>query len=183
MMSPMSEHAIAPKVARTSPVPPRGKPTPLPVSAPVEVRIPDLRVAGKPMRLGRTADGSMEIPRAAQTIGWYAEGPTPGARGPAVLAAHVTYNGERGAFYDLAVMKKGQRIEVERADGRTAVFTVTSVGQYSKDRFPTVDVYANLDHAGLRLITCAGDYDEKTRRYPDNIVVFAELATVRGPHA
>lgn len=164
---------------------PRRKPAPkkgvvLPAARPTGVRIPGLGVShGKPVHLGLNADGTMEVPRTAAAIGWYAQSPTPGARGPAVLAAHVTYNGVDGVFRRLADMKRGDKIEVTRTDGRTAVFTVHKVGQYTKEKFPTEDVYGNLDHAGLRLITCAGPFDPETRRYPDNIVVFAKLTDVR----
>jgi hypothetical protein len=36
-------------------------------------------------------------------------------------------------------------------------------------------VYGNLDHAGLRVITCGGAFDHRARSYVDNIVVFADL--------
>jgi hypothetical protein len=68
---------------------------------------------------------------------------------------------------------------VTRADGRTVVFTVDRVARFSKSRFPTQAVYGAIDHAGLRLITCGGTYDESEHRYLDNVVVFARLETVR----
>jgi hypothetical protein len=37
-------------------------------------------------------------------------------------------------------------------------------------------VYGDIDHAGLRLITCGGAFDDATGHYLDNIVVFATLA-------
>lgn len=43
-----------------------------------------------------------------------------------------------------------------------------------KDAFPTRAVYGDLDHAGLRLITCGGVFDRTKRRYVDNLIVFAE---------
>jgi len=36
-------------------------------------------------------------------------------------------------------------------------------------------VYDNINHAGLRLITCAGTFNRQSRHYEDNIVVFADL--------
>ena len=66
------------------------------------------------------------------------------------------------------------------ADGTAARFRVDSVQQFSKDAFPTDQVYADIDHAGLRLITCGGSFDRAARSYRDNIVVFADLAGV-GP--
>ncbi len=79
-------------------------------------------------------------------------------------------------FHRLGQLATGDTVTVDREDGRTAVFTVDRVEQYAKDDFPTIEVYGNVDHAGLRLITCAGDYSSAERRYADNIVVYATLS-------
>ena len=47
--------------------------------------------------------------------------------------------------------------------------------QYPKDAFPTERVYGDIDHAGLRLITCGGAFDRAARSYRDNVVVYAGL--------
>jgi hypothetical protein len=78
-------------------------------------------------------------------------------------------------------MRPGDEVAVTREDGKTAVFTVTGVSRFSKSRFPTRAVYGQIDHAGLRLITCGGTYDSARHRYLDNVVVFARLEAVRGP--
>jgi hypothetical protein len=70
-------------------------------------------------------------------------------------------------------------VTVARRDGRTAVFSVTRVAQYPKDRFPTEAVYGAVNHAALRLITCAGGYDSVHHRFLDNVVVFARLVAAR----
>jgi len=36
-------------------------------------------------------------------------------------------------------------------------------------------VYGPINYAGLRLITCGGTFDEKTKNYESNTVVFATL--------
>jgi len=50
-----------------------------------------------------------------------------------------------------------------------------SVEEYPKDAFPTNKVYGDLDHPGLRVITCGGSFDHAARSYVDNIVVYADL--------
>ena len=40
-------------------------------------------------------------------------------------------------------------------------------------------VYGNIDHAGLRLITCGG-LDAETNVFDENVVVFADLVPGRG---
>ena len=36
-------------------------------------------------------------------------------------------------------------------------------------------MYGNIDHAGLRLITCGGSFNAASGHYEDNLVVFADL--------
>jgi hypothetical protein len=54
---------------------------------------------------------------------------------------------------------------------------VDRVDEYAKDEFPTDAVYGDLDHAGLRLITCGGEFDDDSGSYVDNVVVFATFVT------
>lgn len=178
----------APRAAGSPPVPDRSPPGPsasspssassargpvLPAADPERISIPSLDVDSTLERLGRGPKGAMDTPRDPDRAGWYTPGPAPGERGPSVIAGHVTWDGRRSVFFRLGELSKGDRIEVARADGRTAHFTVQRVARYPKDEFPTVEVYRNLDHAGLRLITCGGSYDQKSKRYADNVVVFA----------
>ena len=109
------------------------------------------------------------------------EAPTPGELGPAIIAGHVDWDGSPGVFFALRDLASGAEIAVEREDGSTAVFRVSSVEQFPKGEFPTDAVYADIDHAGLRLITCGGSFDRQARSYRDNIVVFAALSSSQAP--
>jgi sortase (surface protein transpeptidase) len=152
----------------------------LPESDPVSVSIPRIGVRSRLVELGLDTKGAMEVPAPADA-GWFSEGPSPGALGPAVIAGHVTWNGAPEVFYRLGALRRGDQVTVTREDGKTAVFTVTRVAQFSKSRFPSRAVYGRIDHAGLRLITCGGTYDAARHRYLDNVVVFARLDAVREP--
>ena len=154
---------------------PPAAPAQLPASKPVEVRIPALGVTSEVMDLGLERDGSMEVPPGAYPVGWYNGSVTPGQQGAAVLAGHVDWKGEPGAFYGLRELVSGDTVEVGRADGSVATFRVDRVEEHPKDSFPTEAVYGEIDHAGLRLITCGGVFDEDTGEYLSNVVVFARL--------
>ncbi|MDG4811147.1 class F sortase [Micromonospora sp. WMMD1120] len=145
-------------------------------SPPVRVSIPSLKAAAATVPLGLQADGAMQVPDNATDVGWFTKAPTPGALGPAVLAGHVNWKGRRGTFFDLGKLAVGAGITVERQDGSTAIFTVTKVERYPKDRFPTDEVYGATDHAALRLITCGGEFDDSTQHYRDNVIAYARLA-------
>ncbi|HEX6760604.1 MAG TPA: class F sortase [Propionibacteriaceae bacterium] len=153
----------------------------LPESDPLSVSIPRISVRSSLVELGLDKDGAMEVPRDPADAGWFSEGPSPGALGPAVIAGHVTWDGVPGVFRRLGTLRRGDRVTVTRKDGKTAVFTVSRVARFSKSQFPSRAVYGPIDHAGLRLITCGGTYDAARHSYLDNIVVFAKLEAVRGP--
>lgn len=144
-------------------------------SAPVRLDIPKLRVSSGMVELGLQDDDTMEVPADGGTAGWFTAAPTPGALGPSVIAAHVNWKGRPGVFAELATLRPGDTARVARRDGSVAVFQVTQVRQYPKNRFPTDAVYGTINHAGLRLITCGGDFDSSRQSYVDNIVVFARL--------
>ncbi|MFJ7626273.1 class F sortase [Streptomyces sp. NPDC097595] len=149
--------------------------TVLSASRPLSITIPAIKVTSTLEDLALGRDRAMETPRDPDKAGWYSPGPPPGARGPSVIAGHVTWNRAPAVFFKLAELDPGDRIEIRRADGTTATFTVDRTAVYPKDRFPTVEVYRNLDHAGLRLITCGGDYSAAESHYADNVVVYATL--------
>ncbi len=107
--------------------------------------------------------------------GWFTGSPAPGGLGPAVVAAHVDWDRRPGVFVDLDDLRPGDEVEVDGQDGTTARFVVLAVEQYAKSRFPADRVYGDIDHAGLRLITCGGGFDRSARSYRDNVVVYAGL--------
>ncbi|MCC9205533.1 class F sortase [Arthrobacter sp. zg-Y769] len=155
----------------------------MPESAPATLRIPSIGATSKLIRLGLDDDGALQVPpgKPGAPAGWYEHSPTPGETGPAVLLGHVNAEGGGpGIFAGLRRLSPGDRIEVVREDGSTAVFTVRSGEQYPKDEFPTSKVYGNTAGPELRMITCDG-YDPKTGHFDDNYVVYAELAPNGGP--
>ncbi|MFK0257965.1 class F sortase [Streptomyces sp. NPDC090445] len=144
-------------------------------SEPQKITIPSLGVSSSLETLRLNPDGAMETPKDPGLAGWYEPGPTPGSQGPAVIAGHVTWNGAPAVFEKLKTMKAGDTIKVTRRDNKTVTFTVNRVAEYPKAKFPTLEVYKNVDHAGLRLVTCGGDFDPKTHYYNSNVVVFASM--------
>ncbi|MEU9374513.1 class F sortase [Streptomyces sp. NPDC048255] len=149
---------------------------PLPGSPPTRVRIPSIRVDAPLVGLGLQPGGSLEVPPPARRdlAGWYREGTTPGAAGTAVIAGHVDHATGPAVFYHLGALRRGAAVEVVRADGRTAVFTVHAVEVYDAKAFPDARVYDPSPRAELRVITCGGGFSPRTG-YRGNVVVFAHL--------
>lgn len=147
----------------------------LPASRAVSLEIPAIDVSAKIIDVGKNADDTLDVPDNHHIVGAYNLAPTPGEIGPAILAGHVDNYMGPGVFWRLAELKIGEQIHVKREDGTTAKFKIVRIKEYSQDKFPTEEVYGNIDHAGLRLITCSGTFNIFSQRYTRNMVVFAEL--------
>ncbi|MEV8032996.1 class F sortase [Streptomyces sp. NPDC002742] len=152
----------------------------MPHSPPDRIRIPAIGVNAPLMGLGLTPQGSLNVPPAGKKnlAGWYEAGTSPGERGTAVVAGHVDNAEGPAVFYDLGSLRKGSTVEVDRLDGRTAVFTVDAVEVYDSRAFPDAKVYGAARRPELRVITCGGGYSETTG-YRGNVVVFAHLTGSR----
>jgi sortase (surface protein transpeptidase) len=172
---PPSSQALTPNTTAAAKL----EPSPLTRSTPVRLTIPDIGVDTKLMDLGLLTDGSLQVPPSGFPAGWYTGGPTPGELGPAVIAGHIDHNGP-GVFFNLHQLRPGELVTVTRADGTMPTFRISRVAQYPKDQFATTAVYGNLNHPGLRLITCGGSFNRRTGHYRDNIVVFADLIATPG---
>ena len=164
-----------------SPAAPAAAAQQLPVlgaSVPVTLSIPAIGVRTDLLHLGLRENGSLEVPQdtgSGAPASWYNGSPTPGERGPAVMLGHVNaLGGAKGVFADLRKLTPGTEISVSRTDGSTAVFTVERGALYSKNEFPTLEVYGNTPGAELRIITCDG-YDPATGLFEDNYVIYAKF--------
>lgn len=149
---------------------------PLTGSPPTRIRIPSIHVDAPLAGLGLDPGGSLQVPPPARRdlAGWYRDGTTPGATGTALIAGHVDDAAGPAVFYHLGALRRGAAIEIPRADGRTAVFTVHAVEVYDAGAFPDTRVYGPSARAELRVITCGGDFSPRTG-YRGNVVVFAHL--------
>lgn len=150
-------------------------------STPVRVVVTSIGVDSELMALGLEDDGTMEVPPGAFPAGWFTGAPTPGELGPAVIVGHIDWVTGPGVFHRLASLAVGDEIQVERSDGTTALFRTTEVSLHEKDAFPTDLVYGDIDHAGLRLISCGGTFNRSTGHYESNVVAFAELVAEGHP--
>ncbi|WP_157597411.1 class F sortase [Streptacidiphilus rugosus] len=156
---------------------------PLAASTPERLAIPAIGVDTSLLRLGLAPDRTVQVPPIAANspAGWYDGSVTPGQQGSSVILGHVTVGryGD-GVFLRLGKLTAGDRIEVARADGTTAEFTVASTQTFAKSAFPDQQVYGPDPQPVLRLVTCAGSPNAATHTYPDNLVVTAVLTGVTG---
>jgi hypothetical protein len=149
------------------------------VPSPDRLRIPAIGVDSTLDRLGREADGSVEVPPRWLVAGWYQQGPAPGQPGPAAILGHVDSNTGPAVFARLDELRAGNEVLVD-SGGQTLHFQVIGSEEVAKDRFPSEEVYLPTLDPVLRLITCGGVFDPVTGHYRDNVIVSAALVPPAG---
>ena len=174
---PLSAAPASAPTAATTTVPPTTVPPTTTTTLPPEVPpaalvIDDLGISQEVLPVGLNDDGSMEVPDVSD-IGWYLHGATPGHPGATVLVAHVWWHKTAGPFHRLGTLEPGARIEVGREDDTVHDYVVVERTMYDKDSLPA-DLWRKTGPETLVLITCGGEFDNTTRRYKQNIVVYAD---------
>lgn len=175
---PQPGNAVAAQYGSTDSLPPA--PDPLPPATPRRITVPSVQVDAPLVPVGLDADGWVNAPPLENNnlAGWYAGAVSPGEQGTSVIVGHVDNETGPSVFYALGALGRGSRIEILRADGRTAVFTVYGIEVFTKRQFPAAAVYEDAPEPELRILTCGGDYSEK-KGYDGNVVVFARLVEIR----
>ncbi|MEU6031242.1 class F sortase [Streptomyces tauricus] len=157
-----------------------GSPAPLSFSVADRIRIPAIQVDAPAVPVGLDMEGWVDAPppEDPNLAGWFSGAVSPGEKGTAVVVGHVDNQQGPAVFYGLGALKKGNRVEVGRRDGKTAVFEIYGIEVFEKNNFPGDRVYGNTGQAELRVITCGGGFS-KQNGYDGNVVAFARLVEVR----
>ena len=141
---------------------------------PTSLAIAKLDVAAPVDPYGIAANGQMDVPDNVTDVGWYEYGPSPGAAGSAVLAAHVDLASQGpGVFFNLNELREGDLVTVGYNDGTTTDFRVVANTIYDKDELPLDEIFSRTGPPVLTLITCGGGFSESLRSYDSNVVVYA----------
>ena len=141
--------------------------------APVRLRIPALGIDAPVSGVGVAADGQLAVPGDLVRVGWYGAGALPGDAGTALMAAHVDKGHSPGVFFRLDRLAPGATLQIVRADGSVAGFTVVARRMVAKPRLPVGDLTRAGGAPRLVLVTCGGSYDRGRRSYRDNVLVYA----------
>lgn len=125
--------------------------------------------------IGVARSGTLEPPARVSSVGWWRGGAALGDRtGTVVLAGHVDASRQGvGGFAALWRARPGQTVRLRGDDRRDVAYRITGVRVYPRTRALPADIFAGGGGPRLALITCAGRFDQRTRRYSDTLVVYA----------
>ena len=142
-------------------------------ATPIHLVIPGIGVDTRLVRLGQNDDGTVEVPTAPETAGWFELGTVPGRRGSAVILGHVDSVDGPAVFAGLSSLRSTDRVRVVLSDDGLVEFEVIGVETYANADFPAQRVYAGSRRVrALNLVTCGGEYDGERGGYQSNVVVF-----------
>lgn len=148
---------------------------PAPDASPDHVQIRHVGLEARVRPVGVTERGAVTVPDDPSVAGWYRYGPVPGShQGSAVLVGHVDSDtGALGEFAALYEVRRGDRVEVRRANAAPVVYRVVSRATVPKDELPP-SVFRRTGDPVLTLITCAPPFEPEQGGYLANLVVTAE---------
>jgi len=144
-----------------------------PASPPVSIAIPSIGVVAPVTRLRLERDGTLEVPESFSETGWWSGGFKPGQTGAAVIVGHVDSKSGPAVFANLQEVERGDLVQVTGRDGTALEFEVKRIEEHDKDEFPTNQVYTETRDPELRLLTCAGKFDDSKGHYDRNVIVWA----------
>ncbi|OXM68827.1 class F sortase [Amycolatopsis vastitatis] len=116
--------------------------------------------------------GRREQPGTALGVGWFTDGPVPGAPGVAVFSGHAGFGYSAGAFARLDTLKPGATITVRDERGREARFTVRSTALFPAAEPDSTLVAPEGTGPELRLITSDGTHDDPALSGP-RVAIYA----------
>jgi len=105
-------------------------------AAAVAIHVPRLGINQSLIQLHVQLDRTLSVPKSFSDIGWWAEGPQPGAPGAVIVGAHVSSKRGPGVFFRLRDVRAGDVVSIDRADGTTAVFQVRGKASFPRDDYP-----------------------------------------------
>ena len=137
---------------------------------PVSIDIPRLGVDTTVSGISAVG-GTLVPPADYTTVGWWQDGPAPGAQhGTAIITGHTVHSGG-GAFDELGDLQRGDRVIVERSR-RDLEYVVSSVRSYRKGALAedAATVFSGDVEGRVALVTCE---DWNGEIYLSNVVVIA----------
>lgn len=142
------------------------------------IRIPSIKVNARVKAAGINSNGDIDAPWNIHDVNWYDGSVLPGSeQGTSLLVGHVSGWTQSGVFKELGAMKFGDTFQIEKGDGTVLHYTVNKVAQKKTDEIDISELLTT-EEAGrqdIKLMTCAGKYNAKTKEYEDRVIIYAFL--------
>lgn len=141
---------------------------------PVRLRLPRLHIDAPVLPVSVGVDRLLDVPDNPRQLGWWTTSGTPGMPSASVVIDGHVDSATRGpgALFLLREAQPGDEIVLTNATEVATRYTVVGRRSYAKATLPVAEVFALGVGPRLVLITCGGPFNQTTRHYADNIVVY-----------
>jgi Sortase domain len=142
---------------------------------PVRMTLPRLGIDARVLPVSVGVDGLLAVPDNPRELGWWSGSGRPGMpSGSVVVNGHVdSATLGPGALFRLREARPGDKVLVVNSAQKAITYTVVARRRYAKASLPVAEVFARDVGPRLVLLTCGGLFDQASRHYADNIVVYA----------
>jgi len=151
----------------------------VPGAIPVTISIPAASVDNAPVEQSEIIDGVMQNPTGPWVVSWYQETGRLGETDNVVLAGHLDYwDVGQAIFYYIGNLKSGDEITAVGDDGKTYVYVVEWVKNYTVDTLTSdqvQEIVGPTTTPAMTLITCGGPFDYAKGEYLERMIVRAHL--------
>ncbi len=133
-----------------------------------------LGVKARVRRVGADNNDIVKGPSNIYDTGWYENSSLPGQNGTTLIDGHVAGQANRGVFYGLNTLKNGDKITVERGDGKRITYTVAKVEQTDFDKLDMKKVLNSVTPGkpGLNLMTASNRFNIRTNQYEKRVIIY-----------
>jgi LPXTG-site transpeptidase (sortase) family protein len=136
--------------------------------------IEKLGVSARVLSLGLGLDNILKAPANIYDVGWYNGSAKPGSSGTTLLDGHVAGPTKHGVFYDIKSLQKGDKVVIERGDGKRFTYTVAKIESFDYDKVDMSKLTASVvaGKPGLNFMTATGRFNVRTNSYEQRVAVY-----------
>lgn len=139
------------------------------------IMIPAIAVDAPIVVRGLDEHRVMESPDQPFDVAWYDFTGVPGRPGNAVFSGHLDFaQVGPAAFWNLPDVQTGDVVDIVMGDGTIYRYQVTIKTVYREETAPVRQIVGPTANETITLITCVGEFDRRTGRYSDRLIVRAE---------
>ena len=137
------------------------------------LRIPKLNLAARIRQVGSTLNNEPISPKNTSDVGWYESSSKLGDEGAALLNGHLQGPTRPGIFRNIQTLEAGDKITVERGDGKIFTYVVSRTQTYSGGQIDMSAAINSIEPSkpGLNLLTTLNKYSGTDKR----VLIFAVL--------
>lgn len=151
-------------------------------SEPRYISIPTLGISKtRVMKVGVTSDGQLDVPKNINDTAWFKDSATPGSgMGAVLIDGHNGGITKNGVFAKLSTLQTGDKITIERGDGKKFTYGVIENKSMSLEEVNTSGMKKMTqsiepDKEGLSLITSDGKWIPKYQQFDRRIMLRAVI--------